>query len=136
MDVAFTLYKGFLIVEYSETDVKAYRNREYYAGNTTSYETSSQAFITQMIDDAGDQGDFTELEYHTLMRELGREEPEPSRFPSGRVVVIRSTAAYGWRARVTVARDDPEHSQVWAKEISVPVKYDDITEEEEDNKEY
>lgn len=72
MEVAFTLYKGFLIAEYSETDVRAYRCSAYYAGNTTSYETSSQAFITEMIDEVGDEGDFTEQEYNTLMQDLGR----------------------------------------------------------------
>jgi len=75
MAVAFTLYKGFLIVEYSETDVKAYRSREYYAGNIASYEASSQANISQMIDDAEDQGDFTDAGYYELMRQLGRAEP-------------------------------------------------------------
>ena len=75
MAVAFTLYEGFLIVEYSETDVKAYRSRQYYAGNTTSYETTSQANISQMIDDAGDEGDFTDVEYYELMQTLGRAGP-------------------------------------------------------------
>jgi len=37
-----------------------------------SYETSSQANISLMIDEAGDEGDFTELEYYTLMQDLGR----------------------------------------------------------------
>ncbi len=72
MNVAFTLYKGFLIAKYSETDVRAYRNREYYTSDTTSYEASSQALLSQLIDDAGDQGDFTEQEYNALMQDLGR----------------------------------------------------------------
>lgn len=72
MDVVFTLYEGFLIAKHSETDVKAYRSRTFYAGNTTSYETTSQAFITQMIDDAGDHGDFTDEEYREVMQLLGR----------------------------------------------------------------
>lgn len=140
MAVAFTLYNGFLIAEHSEFDVRAYRSRAYYADNVASYEAANQIIINRRIDDASDWGDFTEAEYNRLMEDLGRQAPEPSpqpsRFPSGRVVVIRSTAAYGWRAQVTVARDDPEHSQVWAREILAPVKYDDITEEEEDDRQY
>ncbi len=72
MNVVFALYKGFLIADYQEDNVKAYRNRDYYAGNTTSYETSSPANIKQMIDEAGDQGDFSGLEYNVLMLRLGR----------------------------------------------------------------
>ncbi|GAH91763.1 unnamed protein product, partial [marine sediment metagenome] len=67
-EVAFTLYKGFLIVECSETDVKAYRSRQYYTGNTSSYDTTSQAIISRLIDVAGDEGDFTHEEYYELMR--------------------------------------------------------------------
>ncbi len=74
MEVAFTLYKGFLIAQYSETDVKAYRSREYYADNITSYEASNQAFISQVIDNAEDQGDFTIVEYNEVMQHLGRPE--------------------------------------------------------------
>ncbi len=74
MEVAFTLYKGFLVAQYSETDVKAYRTREYYTSNLTSYETSRLANIGLMIDDAEDQGDFTVEEYNAVMRLLG--EPE------------------------------------------------------------
>lgn len=106
MEVAFTLYNGFLIVEYSDTDVRAYRNRGYYAGNITSYKTSSQAFITQMIDDAGDQGDFTELEYYELLRVLGRAGPP---IDEG----LEKAAAY--IAGLIVGRedvDDPGHP-VW-----------------------
>ena len=75
MDVAFTLYEGFLIVEYSGTDVRAYRSREYYGNNITSYESKGQAFVTLMIDNAGDFGDFSEVDYNVLMRELGRAGP-------------------------------------------------------------
>lgn len=75
MEVAFTLYNRFLIAEYSGTDVRAYRSREFYAGNTTSYEASSQAFIEQVIADSEDQGDFSEAEYYRLMRDLGRAGP-------------------------------------------------------------
>ena len=74
MEVAFTLYKGFLIAQYSETDAKAYRTREYYTSNLTSYESSRLANIGLMIDDAEDQGDFTVEEYNAVMRLLG--EPE------------------------------------------------------------
>ena len=74
MEVAFALYQGFLIAEYSETDVRAYRNSEYYASNTTSYESSSQTIINQMIDETSDHGDFTGLEYTKLMQILGRTE--------------------------------------------------------------
>ncbi len=79
MDVTFTLYKGFLIVTYSETDVKAYRNREFYARNIKSYETSSLAYISQIINDAGEEGDFTDEEYGKLMSDLGRARPDPGR---------------------------------------------------------
>ncbi len=72
MGVEFSLYEGFLIADYQEDNVKAYRNRAYYAGNTTSYETSSLANIKLMIDDAGDHGDFAEQEYNTVMQMLGR----------------------------------------------------------------
>ena len=77
-NVAFTLYKGFLIAEYSETDVRAYRNRGYYASNTVSYQEPDQAYVNQVIDVAGDQGDFSELEYNELMQVLGREEIDVS----------------------------------------------------------
>lgn len=75
MEVEFSMYRGFLIVEYSETDVKAYRIPGYFADNITSYEMTSQANIREMIDDVKDQGDFTDVEYHELMRQLGRAEP-------------------------------------------------------------
>ena len=79
MNIEFGLYEGFLITDDQEGNVKAYRNREYYAGNTTSYEASSPADIRLMIDEAGDHGDFTEAEYYILMRQLGRaEEAEPT----------------------------------------------------------
>lgn len=84
MDVAFTLYKGFLIAQYSETDVKAYRSREYYAGNILSYEGASQANVSLKIDEAEDQGDFTVEEYNKVMRMLGRPEavdPDESIYP-------------------------------------------------------
>ena len=72
MDVIFTLYKGFLIAEHSETDVRAYRNQELYAGNTTSYETTSKGYISQMIDEAEDYGYFTDVQYNEVMQLLGR----------------------------------------------------------------
>ncbi len=71
-DVIFTLYKGFLIVKYSEVNVRAYRSREYYIGNTVSYEEESQEAVNQWIDGTGDEGDFTEPDYNMLMKELGR----------------------------------------------------------------
>lgn len=73
MTVEFNLYEGFLIADYRDGSVKAYRNREFYAGNTTSYETSSPASIRLMIDEAGDHGDFTAEEYDEIMQILGRE---------------------------------------------------------------
>ena len=73
MGVEFSLYEGFLIADYQENNVKAYRNRAFYAGNTTSYETSSPANIKLMIDEAGDHGDFTEAGYNEVMRILGRD---------------------------------------------------------------
>ena len=72
MKVQFTLYEGFLIADYQEDNVKAYRSREFYAGNTTSYETSSPANIKLMIDEASDHGDFTDAEYSAVMQLLGR----------------------------------------------------------------
>ncbi len=73
MNVEFTLYKGFLIADYQEDNIKAYRSRAYYASNTTSYEsTGSPANIKLMIDDVGDHGDFTEAEYSVVMQLLGR----------------------------------------------------------------
>ncbi len=76
MNVEFTLYEGFLIADYQEDKVKAYRSREFYAGNTTSYETSSPANIKLMIDEAGDHGDFDDAEYRKLMQDLGRGEAD------------------------------------------------------------
>ena len=102
MDVAFTLYEGFLIVEYSETDVRAYRSREYYAGNTTSYETTSQANISQMIDVAGDEGDFTDVGYYELMRQLGR--AEPGRYEDLSTEKVKEVARYMTVHPETVAR--------------------------------
>ena len=77
-DVAFTQYRGFLIVEYSETDVKAYRDRDYYARDIASYKSASQADISRLIDSAGDYGGFTDAEYYELMRILGRAEYVPT----------------------------------------------------------
>ena len=74
-NVAFTLYKNFLIAEYSEDDVKAYRSRQFYADNVSSYESSSQSSVSQMIDGALDTGDFDVLGYNTLMEDLGRQPP-------------------------------------------------------------
>ena len=75
MDVKFTLYKGFLIAEHSETDFKAYRNRSYYAQDITTYNASSRGSIDNHIDDASDIGDFSEEEYNKVMQLLGRKEP-------------------------------------------------------------
>ena len=72
MNVEFALYEGFLIADYQDDNVKVYRNHEYYAGNTLSYEASSLANIQLMIDEASDHGDFTGLEYNVLMLKLGR----------------------------------------------------------------
>lgn len=125
MEVEFSLYEGFLIVDYQEDNVKAYRNRAFYAGNTTSYETSSPANIKLMIDEAGDEGDFTEHEYHKLMRQLGREAASVSDLPIPEQEVYRwgpeptldkgveKAAAY--IAGLCVGRedvDDPSHP-VW-----------------------
>ncbi|GAI56949.1 unnamed protein product [marine sediment metagenome] len=55
------------------------------------------------------------------------------KFTKGQAIVIKSKAIYGWRPWVTVEKDDPEHNQVWVKEISPAVKYEDIEEEEESN---
>ncbi len=74
MTLKFSMYSGFLITDDQESNVKAYRNRAYYAGNTTSYEASSPANIGLMIDEAGDHGDFTVEGYNEVMRMLG--EPE------------------------------------------------------------
>lgn len=73
MEVEFSLYEGFLIADYQEDNVKAYRSRELYAGNITSYETSSPANTKLVIDEVGDHGDFTEAEYNEVMRILGRD---------------------------------------------------------------
>lgn len=102
MAVAFTLYKGFLIVEYSETDVKAYRSRQYYAGNIASYEAASQAPLSQVIDEAEDQGDFTDVEYYELMRELGR--AEPGRYEAIDEEKIKEIARYMQAHPESVAR--------------------------------
>ncbi len=99
MEVAFSLYKGFLIAQYSETDVRAYRSRGYYASNTASYQEPDPAFVNQVIDVAGDQGDFSELDYNTLMQILGRARPtqaetqlaEPAliRYPNNIMEIVR-----------------------------------------------
>ena len=51
-----------------------------------------------------------------------------SGFTEGQTIVIKSKAIYGWKARVTVERDDPDHDQVWVKEITPAVQYEDIEE--------
>ena len=107
MEVQFTLYEGFLIADYQEDKVKAYRSREFYAGNTTSYETSSPANVKLMIDEASDHGDFTEAEYSVVMQLLGRVD---SSLPDEG---IEKAAAY--IAGLVVGREDvdsPEHL-VW-----------------------
>lgn len=71
MGVKFGLYKRFLVVEYSETDVRAYRSRHYYSGNLPSYEAASRTAIDQVIDEAEDMGDFTDAEYYDMMQLLG-----------------------------------------------------------------
>lgn len=55
---------------------------------------------------------------------------QEARFTKGQPIVIKSKAIYEWRAWATVERDDPEHNQVWVKEIPRAVKYEDIEEEE------
>ncbi|MBA7692591.1 hypothetical protein ES703_101158 [subsurface metagenome] len=63
-------------------------------------------------------------------RGAGQIEAKPTRFTKGQTIVIKSKAIYGWRAWATVERDDPEHNQVWVKEITPAVKYEDIEEED------
>ncbi len=70
-----------------------------------------------------------QLRFKTLLRETGG---KPTGFLKGQTIVIKSKAIYGWRAWVTVEKDDPEHNQVWVKEITPAVKYEDIEEEEEE----
>ena len=102
MALEFSMYNGFLITDDSETNVKAYRNREYYAGNLTSYEAASPANIGLLIDEVGDHGDFTVEEYNEVMRVLGRPEfdrqmlPETARavvpaYPSGIMKKVRQS---------------------------------------------
>lgn len=96
--VAFTLYKGFLIAEYSETDVRAYRNRSYYAMNIPSYYASCQSYMSQKVDAVNDRGDFSSTEYNALMQQLGRtdssdieqttEQPQP-RYPDHIMAKVR-----------------------------------------------
>ena len=59
--------------------------------------------------------------------------PTEEGFTKGQPIVIKSKAIYGWRASVTVEKDDPEHNQVLVKETNIPIKYEDIEEEEESN---
>ncbi len=75
MNVEFSLYKGFLIADYHEDSVKAYRSRSLYADNIASYEDVSPADIHLTIGGAGDYGDFTESEYNKVMQILGKAEP-------------------------------------------------------------
>ena len=88
MELEFSLYKGFLITDDSESNVKAYRNRAYYADNTTSYEASSLANIGLLIDDAKDQGDFTVEEYNEVMRLLGEPEFDQQTLPETEKTVV------------------------------------------------
>ncbi len=114
MEVAFTLYKGFLIAQYSETDVKAYRSREYYADNITSYEASNQANISQLIYVADDQGDFTIVEYNEVMQHLGRPEAvssDESIYPYDKGIE-RAAAYIAGLAQGREDVDDPAHP-VW-----------------------
>ena len=74
MALEFSLYKGFLITDDQESNVKAYRIRSYYADNIASYEASSPANIRLEIDEAVDQGNFTVEKYNEVMRLLGRPE--------------------------------------------------------------
>jgi len=55
---------------------------------------------------------------------------KPTGYTKGQPIVIKSKAIYGWRAYATVERDDPEHNQVWVKEMPCAVKYEDIEEED------
>lgn len=72
MAVEFNLYKGFLIAVYSDTDVRAYRNRLNYSTNASSYDAPNRMYLDGYIDDANDKGDFTEKEYNEVMELLGR----------------------------------------------------------------
>lgn len=70
-----------------------------------------------------------QLRFKTLLWER---KGQPTGFLKGQTIVIKSKAIYGWRTWVTVEKDDPEHNQVWVKEITPAVKYEDIEEEEEE----
>lgn len=66
------MYKAFLIVELPGVLVKAYRNPMYLASGTVSYEAPGWLSLSDMIDKAGDVGEFTDDQY----RELTGKEPE------------------------------------------------------------
>ncbi len=94
MALEFSMYNGFLITDDSESNVKAYRNGIYYAGNVTSYEASSPANIGLMIDEAGDQGYFTVEEYNEVMRLLGRPEFDQRMLPETEKAVAPAYPSY------------------------------------------
>ncbi len=112
MEVVFTLYRGFLIAEYSGTDVRAYRSREFYAGNTTSYEASSQLLISQVIDESEDYGGFTDAAHYALMQELGRIKPSQS---------VGSVKKYGvriyWKSSHTMS-EFLEEAETYSKAVA------------------
>lgn len=74
------------------------------------------------------------VEWPSLIKKRLRAVPSTiffrTKFTEGQIIVIKSKAIYGWRTWVTVKRDDPEHNQVWVKEITPAVKYEDIEEED------
>lgn len=79
-------YKGFLIIEHPGADIKAYRNPEYYRSDVASYGSLHTDFegMSVMIDEANDEGDFTEEEYDKVLSErVTAELSEPARRDGG-----------------------------------------------------
>lgn len=59
------LYKGFMVV-ILPSGMKAYRNPEYFSNGITSYEVPTDTDISNVIDDAGDYGEFTADQFAEL----------------------------------------------------------------------
>ena len=75
-DKTRSMYKGFLIVELTTGVTRAYRNPGYLSNEVTSYKAWSRVDIEQIIDDAGDEGEFTESQYQAVFESIPPEKAE------------------------------------------------------------
>ena len=63
------LYRGFMIIihPYPKRGMTAYRSKEFYLRNITSYVAQPGIDITDMMDDANDYGEFTTEHFSELV---------------------------------------------------------------------